>query len=309
MVRSEPTIAVLVPCYNEAVAIEAVIAGFRQHLPAATIYVYDNNSSDNTAELAARAGAVVRREVRQGKGHVIRRMFADIEADIYVMVDGDNTYDAASAPALVEALRQGPLDLVNAVRVDGAGTAYRPGHRFGNWMLTGLVKRFFGSSSHDMLSGYKAMSRRFVKTFPALSTGFEIETELFVHALEMSLPISEVETPYKERPAGSLSKLRTVQDGTRILRLITKLVKEERPLLFFSILATVLALLSLAIATPVLLEFVELGFVKRLPTALLATSLMLSAIIAFFSGMILDTVTRGRRELKRLHYLSYDSVW
>jgi glycosyltransferase involved in cell wall biosynthesis len=309
MAKPEPTIAVLVPCYNEAVAIEAVIAGFRQHLPAATIYVYDNNSSDNTAELAARAGAVVRREVRQGKGHVIRRMFADIEADIYVMVDGDNTYDAASAPALVAALRQGPLDLVNAVRVDGAGTAYRPGHRFGNWMLTGLVTRFFGSSSHDMLSGYKAMSRRFVKTFPALSTGFEIETELFVHALEMSLPISEVETPYKERPVGSLSKLRTVQDGTRILRLIAKLVKEERPLLFFSILATVLALLSLAIATPVLLEFVELGFVKRLPTALLATSLMLSAIIAFFSGMILDTVTRGRRELKRLHYLSYDSVW
>jgi hypothetical protein len=236
-------------------------------------------------------------------------MFADIEADIYVMVDGDNTYDAGSAPVLVSALRQEQLDLVNAVRVDGGGTAYRPGHRFGNWMLTALVTRFFGSSSHDMLSGYKVMSRRFVKTFPSLSTGFEIETELFVHALEMSLPISEIKTPYKERPAGSLSKLRTIQDGVRILRLITKLVKEERPFLFFTIIATLLAVVSLAMATPVVLEYLETGLVKRLPTAILSTGMMLSAIIAFFSGMILDTVTRGRRELKRLYYLSYDPVW
>lgn len=308
MERPDPTIAILVPCYNEAVAIETVIRGFREHLPTAVVYVYDNNSSDNTAQLAARAGAVVRQETRQGKGHVIRRMFADVEADIYIMVDGDNTYDPGSAPALVAALRNGPLDLVNGVRVNRTDMAHRPGHRFGNWMLNGLVVRFFGSSSRDMLSGYKAMSRRFVKTFPALSTGFEIETELLVHALEMSLPISEIETSYKERPAGSQSKLRTVQDGTRILRLITKLVKEERPLLFFTILATILAALSLAAAAPALLEFVELGTVRRIATAVLATGLMLTAIIAFFSGMILDTVTRGRRELKRLHYLQYDPV-
>ncbi|WP_437178630.1 glycosyltransferase family 2 protein [Labrys neptuniae] len=304
----DPTIAILVPCYNEAVSIQAVIQRFRAQLPSAVIYVYDNNSSDDTARLAQEAGAVVRHEARQGKGHVIRRMFADIEADIYIIVDGDNTYDPASAPALVAALRAGPLDLVNGVRVANGETAYRPGHRFGNRMLTRLVTRFFGSSSRDMLSGYKAMSRRFVKTFPALSTGFEIETELLVHALEMSLPLGEIETVYGERPAGSQSKLRTVQDGMRILKLIAKLVKEERPLLFFSLLAGVLALLSLVAATPVVVEYLEYGSVPRLPTALLATGLMLSAIIAFFSGMILDTVTRGRRELKRLHYLRYAPV-
>jgi len=308
MEGADPAIAILVPCYNEAVAIQAVIQGFRAHLPSAVIYVYDNNSTDDTARLAREAGAVVRHEARQGKGHVIRRMFADIEADIYIIVDGDNTYDPASAPALVAALRAGPLDLVNGVRVANGETAYRPGHRFGNRMLTRLVTRFFGSSSRDMLSGYKAMSRRFVKTFPTLSTGFEIETELLVHALEMSLPRGEIETFYRERLAGSQSKLRTVQDGVRILKLIAKLVKEERPLLFFSLVAGILALLSLGTATPVVLEYLEFGSVKRLPTAVLATGLMLSAIIAFFSGMILDTVTRGRRELKRLHYLHYAPV-
>lgn len=308
MDSADPTIAILVPCYNEAVAIQSVIEGFRSQLPSAVIYVYDNNSTDDTCRLAAEAGAVVRRETRQGKGHVLRRMFADIEADIYIIVDGDDTYDPASAPALVAALRAGPLDLVNAVRVENGDTAYRLGHRFGNHMLTRLVTRFFGSSSRDMLSGYKAMSRRFVKTFPALSTGFEIETELLVHALEMSLPLGEIETRYRERPAGSLSKLRTVQDGMRILKLIVKLVKEERPLLFFSLLAAILALLSLAAAAPVVLEYVETGLVTRLPTAVLATGMMLSAIITLFSGMILDTVTRGRRELKRLHYLRYAPV-
>lgn len=304
----EPTIAVLVPCYNEAVTIEAVVRDFKQHLPQATIYVYDNNSKDGTAEIAAAAGAVVRRETRQGKGHVMRRMFADIDADIYVMVDGDDTYDAASAPALVAKLREGPLDLVNGARIDTAVAAYRPGHRFGNWLLTSLVINIFGTASKDMLSGYKAMSRRFVKSFPALSTGFEIETELLVHALELKLPAGEIDTPYQERPAGSESKLRTFHDGARILRLIARQVKEERPLMFFSAVAGVLALISIGIFIPVLLEFYRTGLVSRFPTAILSLGLMLAAMMSFFSGMVLDTVTRGRRELKRLRYLAYDPV-
>jgi glycosyltransferase involved in cell wall biosynthesis len=301
---SELRVAVLVPCYNEAVTIAAVVRDFRRSMPAATVYVYDNNSTDGTAAIAGAAGAVVRRETRQGKGHVVRRMFADIEADIYVMVDGDDTYDAASAPALVKRLREGAFDLVNGARVEMAEAAYRRGHRFGNWLLTGLVTEIFGTASRDMLSGYKALSRRFVKSFPALSTGFEIETELLVHALELGLPTSEVDTPYKERPQGSQSKLRTFHDGARILRLIVRLVKEERPLFFFSMLAISLALISGALALPVIIEFWRTGLVPRLPTAVLSTGLMLTAIIAFFSGMILDTVTRGRREMKRLHYLS-----
>ncbi|MDQ0393243.1 glycosyltransferase family 2 protein [Labrys monachus] len=307
--RPEPTIAILIPCCNEAVTVERVVADFRKHLPLAAIHVYDNNSTDGTATLAAAAGALVRHERRQGKGHVVRRMFADIEADIYLIVDGDATYDAASAPALVATLRQGPFDLVNGARIGSHIAAYRPGHRFGNWLLTALVTKIFGAASRDMLSGYKAMSRRFVKSFPALSTGFEIETELLVHALDLSLPIAEIDTPYKERPAGSRSKLRTVRDGMRILRLVTRLVKEERPFLFFSLLAAILVVLSLAIATPVVVDFIHTGLVPRLPSAVLATGLMLSAIIAFFSGMILDTVTRGRQELKRLHYLSHAPVW
>jgi len=304
----EPTIAVLVPCYNEAVTIEAVVRDFKQHLPQATIYVYDNNSKDGTAEIAAAAGAVVRRETRQGKGHVMRRMFADIDADIYVMVDGDDTYDAASAPALVAKLREGPLDLVNGARIDTAVAAYRPGHRFGNWLLTSLVTNIFGTASKDMLSGYKAMSKRFVKSFPALSTGFEIETELLVHALELKLPAGEIDTPYQERPAGSESKLRTFHDGARILRLIARQVKEERPLAFFSAVAGVLALFSIGIFIPVLLDYYRTGLVLRFPTAILSLGLMLAAMMSFFSGMVLDTVTRGRRELKRLRYLAYDPV-
>lgn len=304
----EPRIAVLVPCYNEAVTIAAVVEDFRKALPRATIYVYDNNSTDGTAEVAARAGAVVRREKRQGKGAVVRRMFADIEADIYLMVDGDGTYDAASARLLVDRLREGPYDLVNGARVESAQAAYRPGHRFGNKMLTGLVTFIFGSASRDMLSGYKAMSRRFVKSFPALSTGFEIETELLVHALELGISADEVDTPYRERPPGSTSKLRTIHDGMRILRLITRMVKEERPLLFFSILAATLALLSVALATPILLDYLSTGLVPRLPTAVLAVGLMLSGVISLFAGLILDTVTRGRRETKRLRYLAYEAT-
>jgi glycosyltransferase involved in cell wall biosynthesis len=304
----EPTIAVLVPCYNEAVTIAAVVRDFRKFLPAATIYVYDNNSKDGTAEIAAAEGAVVRRETRQGKGHVMRRMFADIDADIYVMVDGDDTYDAASAPALVASLREGPLDLVNGARIDTAVAAYRPGHRFGNWLLTSLVTNIFGTASRDMLSGYKAMSRRFVKSFPALSTGFEIETELLVHALELSLPTGEIDTPYQERPVGSESKLRTFHDGVRILRLIARQVKEERPLMFFSVFALLAALASIGTAIPVFIDFYTTGLVPKLPTAILSVGLMLTAIIAFFSGLVLDTVTRGRRELKRLRYLAFDPV-
>jgi glycosyltransferase involved in cell wall biosynthesis len=304
----EPRIAVLIPCYNEAVAIGKVVEDFKRALPRATIYVYDNNSVDGTAEIAARAGAVVRRERRQGKGHVMRRMFADIDADIYVMVDGDDTYDAASARALVDRLREGPFDLVNAARVESAEAAYRPGHRFGNKLLTGLVTAIFGSASRDMLSGYKAMSRRFVKSFPALSTGFEIETELLVHALEIGISSDEIETPYKERPPGSTSKLRTFHDGARILRLITRMVKEERPLLFFSLLAGFLAIASIGIATPVIIDYIQTGLVPRLPTAVLAVGLMLTGVISLFAGLILDTVTRGRRETKRLRYLSYEAT-
>lgn len=304
----EPTIAVLVPCYNEAVTIEAVVRDFRRHLPQATVYVYDNNSTDGTAEIAAAAGAVVRRETRQGKGHVMRRMFADIDADVYVMVDGDDTYDAASAPALVAKLREGPLDLVNGARVDSSVAAYRRGHRFGNWLLTTLVSNIFGTASKDMLSGYKAMSRRFVKSFPALSTGFEIETELLVHALELNLPSGEIDTPYQERPAGSQSKLRTFHDGARILKLILRQVKEERPLAAFSVFAAALALAAITLFVPVLLDFYRTGLVQRFPTAILSLGLMLAAMMSLFSGLVLDTVTRGRREIKRLRYLAYDPV-
>lgn len=303
-----PVIAVLIPCYNEAVTVAAVVRGFRRALPEAVIYVYDNNSADGTAAIASREGAVVRHERRQGKGHVMRRMFADVEADIYIMVDGDDTYHAASAPLLVERLRSGPFDLVNGARVDSAEAAYRPGHRFGNALLTGLVTQLFGTASRDMLSGYKALSRRFVKSFPALSTGFEIETELLVHALELGIAADEIETPYAERPVGSESKLRTFHDGARILKLITRMVKAERPLLFFSSVAGMLALVAVLIAIPVIADYMQTGLVPRLPTAVLATGLMLSAIISFFSGLILDTVTRGRREIKRLVFLALSAV-
>lgn len=300
-----PRIAVLVPCYNEALTVANVVKRFRAALPEAQVYVYDNNSTDGTRAIAAEAGAVVRGEARQGKGNVVRRMFADIEADIYVMVDGDDTYDASVASRLVEELRAGPYDMVNVARVAENEGAYRAGHALGNKLLTGLVQRIFGTATADMLSGYKAFSRRYVKSFPTMSSGFEIETELVVHALDLRLPMSEITAPYKERPEGSESKLRTYRDGFRILRLIGFLVKEERPLAFFSLLAGVLALVSLLIGTSVLLEFLATGLVPRLPTALLATGIMLSALLSLSCGFILDTVTRGRREAKRLAYLSY----
>jgi len=296
-------VAVLVPCYNEALTVARVIAAFRQSLPDATIYVYDNNSSDETAAIAEASGAIVRRERQQGKGNVVRRMFADIDADIYVMVDGDDTYDANAAPRLIEEMLSGPFDMVNVARVAETNTAYRTGHALGNHVLTSLVQKIFGSATTDMLSGYKAFSRRYVKSFPTVTSGFEIETELVVHALDLRLPMSEIAAPYKERPAGSVSKLRTYRDGFRILRLIGYLVKEERPLAFFSIGAGLLSALSILIGSSVLVDFIETGLVPRLPSAVLAVGLMLAALLSLSCGFILDTVTRGRRELKRLVYL------
>lgn len=299
-----PTIAVLIPCYNEEAAIGKVVQDFRAALPEATVYVYDNNSKDRTVEVARAAGAVVRHEPLQGKGNVMRRMFADVEADVYVLVDGDDTYHAASAPQLVKRLWDEQLDMVNGARVTEIVAAYRPGHRFGNLVLTGMVAKIFGSRIGDMLSGYRVFSRRFVKSFPALASGFETETELTVHALELRMPIAEVKTPYKDRPPGSHSKLNTIRDGIRILRAIIMLVKEERPLPFFSGLFGVLALLSVILGIPVIVTYFETGLVPRFPTAVLATGLMLMAFLSLTCGLILDTVTHGRREAKRMHYLS-----
>lgn len=300
---SKREIAVLIPCYNEAVTIAQVVTDFRTALPAATIYVYDNNSRDDTAQAAQAAGAVVRLETLQGKGNVIRRMFADIEADVYVMVDGDDTYDASSAPAMIAQLVDEQLDMVNGARVTDIEAAYRPGHRWGNRLLTGFVASIFGNRINDMLSGYRIFSRRFVKSFPALSTGFEIETELTVHALELRMQVAEMETPYKDRPEGSISKLSTVKDGIRILRTILHLIKEERPLQFFSLIAAGLALVSFALAIPILLTYLDTGLVPRFPTAILCSALMLLAFLSFYAGLILNTVTTARREFKRLVYL------
>ncbi len=294
----------LIPCHNEAAAIAGVVHDFRHHLPAATIYVFDNASTDETAQVARDAGAQVYGESLIGKGNVVRRMFADIEADIYVIVDGDGTYDASSAPRLIRHLVTNRLDMVNCARVSSETEAYRPGHRLGNRLLTGLVARVFGNRLSDMLSGYRVMSRRFVKSFPALSTGFEVETELTVHALELRAPIGELNAPYISRPRGSSSKLRTMRDGLRILRLIIHLIKEERPLRFFTTGFLVLAASSVALGIPVVMQFIATGLVGRLPTAVLATGLMILAFLSLVCGLILDTVTRGRRELKRLLYLA-----
>ncbi len=297
-------IAVIIPCYNEEVAIPKVVADFRAALPEAVIYVYDNNSQDRTAEVAREAGAVVRRETLQGKGNVIRRSFADVDADIYVLVDGDDTYDAAAAPELVALLRREGLDMVNGARVTQIEAAYRPGHRLGNRVLTGMVRTVFGDRISDMLSGYRVFSRRFVKSFPALAGGFETETEFTVHALDLRMPVGEVKTAYKDRPPGSTSKLRTYSDGVRILRTIVVLVKEERPLQFFSICGLFLAAAAILLGVPVVTDFVRTGLVPRLPTAVLATGLMLVAALSFACGLVLDSVARGRKEIKRLAYLS-----
>jgi glycosyltransferase involved in cell wall biosynthesis len=303
-VRSSPRIAVLLPCFNEEAAIAAVVTDFKRALPTAEIFVYDNNSTDRTRATAIAAGATVRVETLQGKGNVVRRMFADIEADAYVLVDGDGTYDAESAPRMVAMLLQQSLDMVNGARIATTTAAYRPGHAMGNRLLTGTVAAIFGDRVRDMLSGYRVLSRRFVKSFPALAKGFETETELTVHALELRLPIAEVDTPYRDRPAGSQSKLRTFRDGFRILRTIALLVKEERPLLFFSSAGSLLALTSLTLAVPLLSEYLTTGLVPRFPTAILATGLMILAFTSFVTGLVLDALTLSRREFKRLHYLA-----
>jgi glycosyltransferase involved in cell wall biosynthesis len=297
-------IAVLVPCYNEEAAIGKVVADFRSALPEAGIYVYDNNSKDRTVEVATNAGAIVRRELHQGKGRVVRRMFMDVDADIYVMVDGDATYDAPSAQTMIDKLVRERLDMVCAVRVDREEAAYRLGHRAGNKLLTGFVANVFGHSFNDMLSGYRVFSRRFVKSFPVLSGGFEIETELTVHALELELPVGEVKTPYYSRPEGSVSKLSTYRDGWRILRTVLKLYRSERPLPFFSAIGIMLALIAIGLAIPLLVTYMREGVVPRLPTAVLSTGLILLASLSVACGLVLDTVTRGRRELKLLSYLA-----
>ncbi len=301
--RTRPEIAVLIPCYNEEVAIGDVVRDFRAVLPDAHIYVFDNNSHDKTIEVAERAGATVHRVFLQGKGNVIQRMFADIEADLYVLVDGDNTYDAASATEMLDLQRQGNFDMVVGRRITQDTAAYRPGHRFGNWLLTAFVGKLFGRTVIDMLSGYRVFSRRFVKSFPALSSGFEIETELTVHALELRMPTTEVATPYKERPVGSESKLSTYRDGFRILLTILKLFRMERPLIYFGAIAAVLGASSVALSIPLFVTYFATGLVPRLPTAVLVVGLGLSALLSLACGLILDTVTRGRNELRRLAYL------
>jgi glycosyltransferase involved in cell wall biosynthesis len=304
-IPESPRIAVLIPCYNEVATIGQVVRAFQAVLPAAQVYVYDNNSTDGTATIARGAGATVRHEAWQGKGNVVRRMFADIDADIYLLVDGDDTYDASTAPILIQKLIAEQLDMVNAARVLAPGVAYRLGHRLGNRLLTALVGLFFGRRSRDMLSGYRALSRRFVKTFPILATGFEIETELTVHALELHMPIAEIEAPYRPRPPGSRSKISTFKDGFRILWMIGKLVKEERPMEFFSVCALLFAATSIGAAWPLFITYFETGQVPRFPTAILTTGLMLLAFLSLVCGLILDTVTRARRELKRLQYLGF----
>jgi glycosyltransferase involved in cell wall biosynthesis len=296
--------AVLIPCFNEEAAIGKVVADFRRALPDAAIYVYDNNSSDRTIEVASAAGAIVRREELQGKGNVVRRMFADIDADLYVLVDGDDTYDASHAPELVEKLIDGRFDMINGARLSKTKEAYRRGHRLGNVILTKMMSWTFGHRIKDMLSGYRVFSRRFVKSFPALASGFEIETELTVHALELRMRVAEVLVPYKERPPGSVSKLHTFWDGFRILKTIIVLIKEERPIQFFSALAAAMILAAALLATPLIATYLETGLVPRFPTAVLATGLVVLASLSLVCGLILDTVTRGRQEMKRMGYLS-----
>lgn len=308
MIPPSLRIAVLVPCYNEAAAVASVVKGFKQALPTATVYVYDNNSKDRTIDIAREAGAEVRSERRQGKGHVVRRMFADVDADIYVLVDGDATYDAPSAPRMIERLVSEHLDMVVGLRVDQEQAAYRMGHRTGNWMLTRFLAEVFGQAFKDILSGYRVFSRRFVKSFPVLSDGFEIETELSVHALELALPVAEIATPYYARPEGSVSKLNTWRDGFRILGTILKLYRSEKPLRFFGVIGIFFALISIGFAIPIFVTYFETGLVPRLPTAVLSMGLMIMALLSASSGLVLDTVTRGRREMKLLAYLSQAPV-
>jgi len=301
-------IAVILPCYNEAATIGKVVSDFRRALPTADIYVYDNNSRDRTRDEAAAAGAIVRTEPRQGKGNVVLRMFADIDADVYVMADGDDTYDAAAAPAMISKLLQDQVDMVVGCREGGGEAAYRPGHRLGNRLFTGFLAWLFGRAFTDILSGYRVFSRRFVKTFPSLSSGFEIETELAAHALSLRIPVGEVPTRYGERPEGSTSKLNTYRDGWRILRTMLRLFRQERPSAYFGIAAAVLAIVAVVLAIPLAITYAETGLVPRLPTAVLCTGLVILAMLSLACGLILDNVAHGRRELRRLAYLTWPST-
>ena len=303
-------IAAVIPCFNEALAIAQVVDEFRAALPEAEIHVFDNNSTDDTAAVARAAGACVTHVALRGKGNVARRMFADVEADVYVMVDGDATYDVGAVRSLIERMVEGNLDMVVGSRVDDRADqqTYRRGHRFGNALLTGAVARLFGGRLTDMLSGYRVFSRRYAKSFPAVSEGFEIETELTVHALELRMPFAEMPVPYRSRLEGSESKLSTYRDGWRILKTICKLFVSERPLQFFGGMAGLLALLSIIIAEPLVVTYLQTGLVPRLPTAVLATGGMLVAMLSFVCGVVLHTVTIGRQEAKRLCYLAIPGV-
>jgi len=303
-----PRIAVLLPCYNEELNITGVVSAFRQSLPDAVIYVYDNNSTDTTVPLAQEAGAIVRRETYQGKGNVVRRMFSDIDADIYVMADGDGTYDASVAPELIRKLVEENLDMVVGSRVETEAKAYRPGHRFGNSFLTGMVKWLFGFGFTDILSGYRVMSKRYVKSFPIVSSGFEIETEMSVHALQLRLPVAEVATPYGVRPVESPSKLKTYRDGFRILLTIGGLMASERPRLLFGTIAAVLGAISIMMAIPLFMTWLQNGQVPRFPTAILCVGIMLVAVMTLGFGWLLHVITRGRIEAKRLAYLVQQAV-
>ena len=303
--QPEPRLAVLIPCYNEAATVSKVVADFRAALPSAEIYVYDNNSRDETSAKAREAGAVVRSETRQGKGNVVRRMFADIEADVYILVDGDDTYDAAAVPGLIGQLIEEGLDIVSGKRIATGAAAYRRGHVLGNKLLTGLTSLMFKVRLGDMLTGYRIMSRRFVKSFPTAVEGFGIETELTVHAVRMMVPMAEVDTVYKERPEGSVSKLSTYRDGWRILMTIAGLTRRERPLVFYGLLFILFSLFTFAFGLPVVVEYFETGLVPRLPTAVLVASTMVIACLSLVAGLVLDTVTRGRWEQKRLAYLAF----
>ncbi|HHP5904983.1 TPA: glycosyltransferase family 2 protein [Citrobacter freundii] len=302
---SDNKIAVIVPCYNEASAIAKVVSDFNKYLPEATVYVFDNNSSDGTADVAANAGAIVRHVGHKGKGNVVRRMFADIDADIFVMVDGDDTYEAAASPAMINKLLDENLDMVVGCRVEnGDDKTYRPGHRFGNKMLTGTVSTIFKGSFTDMLSGYRVFSKRYAKSFPCHSHGFEIETELTIHALELRMRIGEVQTSYGERPEGSVSKLSTYKDGIKILKTIVQLYAYERPLFFYTLIATVFALISIILGFPLLKDYVETGLVPRFPTAIAAASIMILGFLSLVCGVISHLTTISRREMKYLTYLS-----
>lgn len=302
---SNKKIAVIVPCYNEAQAVYKVVSDFRKILPAADIYVFDNNSTDETAAVANEAGALVRHVGYKGKGNVVRRMFADVDADIYVMVDGDDTYEAAAAPKMIEHLLNDNLDIVVGTRVEnGDEKTYRPGHRFGNKMLTGTVSKIFKGSFSDMLSGYRVFSRRYAKSFPSHSHGFEIETELTIHALELRMRIGEVQTAYGERPEGSVSKLSTYRDGIKILRTIIQLYAYERPLFFYTMIALFMATISFILGVPLIDEYLQTGLVPRFPTAIAAASVMVMGMLSLICGVISHLITVSRRETKYLAYLS-----